>query len=67
MPIQILLLTNQNHFDLIADRRQNALFDTFSETQKKKIISKNQGLRDTTLETPPFEFYVVGTRWYNPR
>jgi len=33
-PIQLLLLTNQNHFDLIADRRQNALFDTFYQTQR---------------------------------
>lgn len=45
-PIQLLLLTNQNHFDLIADRQQNALFYTFSQTQKKR---KYQGLSDTSL------------------
>lgn len=37
-PIQFLLLTNQTHFDLIADRRQNALSATFSQTQKIKCM-----------------------------
>jgi hypothetical protein len=60
-PIQFLLLTNQNNFDLIADRRQNALFDTFSQTQKKNILESGVK-RHITLETRPFAFYVVGTR-----